>query len=322
MRRRAEYASAPRGSGVASNHSSTEDADGAANKRSKEQPSAGGNIAITPAKVIGTIVAVFCIMLIISGNNEWPPKKRRLRQPPLIRGQMMLPSKEDEIARQRERDNTNLVKMHERDIEQERQAYDRAVQQPAMLLSRDPQGVQVTADVGGNLGPPSVLNQAVPGNDWLKDRWQAASDMHGTEIKGQHWVELDFTQMREQDVAFWPAYAILDWETAVSTDYVVSGRRRLEDDGDAWTVLFDSKKHAYDTTTSGKSPGVKKEMPLHNIHNATLKQRLSPEAVKLDIREEPKLIDAIRIVIRSSDHGWGVSLWQVDIYGWKGDKIL
>ena len=314
MRRRAEYASAPRGgSGVASssNHSSTEDADGAAantsSKRSKEQPS-----AITPASVIGTIVAVFFVMLIVSGNNEWPPKKRRLRQPPFIRGQMMLPPKEDEIARQRERDNMNLVNMHEREKELEPQTYERAMQQPAVLLSRDPQGVQVTTDVGGNLGPPSVLNQVVPGKDWLKDRWQAASDMHGTEIKGQHWVELDFTQMREQDEAFWPAYAILDWETAVSTDYVVSGRRMLEDDvddGDTWTVLFDSKKHAYDTTTSGKSPGVKKEMPLHYIHNATL-------------RQEPKLIDAIRIVIRSSDHGWGVSLWQVDIYGWKANETL
>ena len=311
MRRRAEYASAPRGgSGVASssNHSSTEDADGAAantsSKRSKEQPS-----AITPASVIGTIVAVFFIVLIISGNNEWPPKKRRLRQPPFIRGQMMLPSKEEEIAIQRERDNMNLVKMQKQEKEQERQAYERAMQQLAVLLSRDPQDVQVTTDVGGNLGPPSVLNQVVPGKDWLKDRWQAASDMHGTEIKGQHWVELDFTQMREQHAAFWPAYAVLDWETALSTDYVVSGRRRLADEGDAWTVLFDSMKHAYDTTTSGKSPGVKKKMPLHYIHNATL-------------RQEPKLIDAIRIVIRSSDHGWGVSLWQVDIYGWKADETL
>lgn len=310
MRRRAEYASATRGgSAVASpsNHSSTEDADGAGantSKRSKEQPS-----AITPASVIGTIVAFFFIVLIISGNNEWPPKKRRLRQPPFVRGQMMLPSKEEEITRQREQDNINLAKMHEREKGQERQAYERAIKQPAVLLSRDPQGVEVTADVGGNLGPPSVLNQVVPGSDWLKDRWQAASDMHGTEIKGQHRVELDFTRMREQHAAFWPAYAVLDWETAVSTDYVLSGRRRLTDEGDAWTVLFDSKKHAYDTTTSGKSPGVKKEMPLHYIHNATL-------------RQEPKLIDAIRIVIRSSDHGWGVSLWQVDIYGWKGDKML
>jgi hypothetical protein len=144
--------------------------------------------------------------------------------------------------------------------------------------------------------------------------------MHGTEIKGEHWVELDFFRMREQGETFWPAYAMLDWETAVSTDYVIYGRRGMEDESDSWKVLFDSKKHAYDTTTLGKSPGVKQEMPLHYIHNVTLKKRISP--VEVSIKEKPKLIDAIRIVIRSSDHGWGVSLWQVDIYGWKGGDIL
>ena len=124
--------------------------------------------------------------------------------------------------------------------------------------------------------------------------------MHGTEIKGQHWVELDFTQMREQHAAFWPAYAVLDWETALSTDYVVSGRRRLADEGDAWTVLFDSKKHAYDTTTSGKSPGVKKEMPLHYIHNATL-------------RQEPKLIDAAISKVGSAE--WQYSTITPELNG-------
>mmetsp|Transcript_2751 Transcript_2751/g.8078 ORF Transcript_2751/g.8078 Transcript_2751/m.8078 type:complete len:211 (-) Transcript_2751:61-693(-) len=207
----------------------------------------------------------------------------------------------------------NPVK-HQQEKEEEQQEHDRLVQQPAALLSRDA-GVNVMADVGGNLGPPSVLNQVNPGGDWIKDRWQAASDMHGTEIKGKHWIEIDFFSLRDQDIAFWPAYAILDWETAVSTDYVIYGRRGLEDESHSWTVFFDSKKHAYETTTSGKSPGVKKDMPLHYVHNVTLKERLSPEAIKFGIHEEPKRIDAIRIVIRSSDHGWGVSLWQVDIYG-------
>jgi hypothetical protein len=31
-----------------------------------------------------------------------------------------------------------------------------------------------TADVRGNLGPASVVIQKSPGNDWIKDRWQAA----------------------------------------------------------------------------------------------------------------------------------------------------
>lgn len=37
--------------------------------------------------------------------------------------------------------------------------------------------VSVTCDTRGNLGPCSVVVQASPGSDWLKDRWQAASDM-------------------------------------------------------------------------------------------------------------------------------------------------
>ena len=321
MRRRAEFASSPRSSGVASasDHSSIGE-DDAAGKHSKADHN-NGNIAVTPARVVGAVIAVFVIILIVSGNSEWPPKNKRLRQPPFIHGQLNH-WKEGDIARQRGKDNMNLIKGHEREEEEERQEHDRAALQPAALLSRDPQGVHVTADVGGNLGPPSVLNQVNPGNDWLNDRWQAASDMHGTEIKGSHWIEMDFSALREQGIAFWPAYAILDYETAVSTDYVIYGRRR-EDASDSWTVFFDSKKHEYDTTTSGKSPGVKKDMPLHYVHNVTLKERPSPEALNDGIHEEPKPIDAVRILIRSSDHGWGVSLWQIDTYGWKsGDGFV
>ena len=306
MRRRAEFASSPRSSGVASasDHSSIGE-DDAAGKHSKADHN-NGNIAVTPARVVGAVIAVFVIILFVSGNSEWPPKNRRLRQPPFIHGQI---------------DNINLIEGHTRE-KGERQEHDRAALEPAALLSRDRQGVHVTADVKGNLGPPSVLNQVNPGNDWLNDRWQAASDMHGTEIKGSHWIEMDFSALREQGIAFWPAYVILDWETAVSTDYVIYGRRR-EDASDSWTVFFDSKKHEYDTTTSGKSPGVKKDMPLHYVHNVTLKEQLSPEAITDGIHGEPKLVDVIRILIRSSDHGWGVSLWQIDIYGLKvGDGFV
>ena len=66
-------------------------------------------------------------------------------------------------------------------------------QQPqSKLLSRNP-NIVITSSTRGNLGPPSVLNQNPPGKDWLKDRWQAASDMHGTAIKGSHWVLFDFS---------------------------------------------------------------------------------------------------------------------------------
>ena len=70
------------------------------------------------------------------------------------------------------------------------------------LLSRmvDDNGksyVTITSSARGNLGPSSVLNQDPPGKDWLKDRWQAASDMGGTAIPGCHWVKLDFSRLLE-----------------------------------------------------------------------------------------------------------------------------
>jgi hypothetical protein len=66
----------------------------------------------------------------------------------------------------------------------------------ATLLSA---GAAVTTDTRGNLGPPEVMTQAVPGTDWIKDRWQAASDMGGTAIPGEHWVVIDLGKKVKQN---------------------------------------------------------------------------------------------------------------------------
>merc|ERR1712161_58961 len=47
------------------------------------------------------------------------------------------------------------------------------------LVSRLENNVVATSDVRGNLGPISVVIQSKPGSDWIHDRWQAASNMHG-----------------------------------------------------------------------------------------------------------------------------------------------
>jgi len=57
-------------------------------------------------------------------------------------------------------------------------------------LTRNPRAT-ATTDTRGNLGPAEVMLQDPPGDDWIKDRWQAASDMGGTAIAGEHWVEID-----------------------------------------------------------------------------------------------------------------------------------
>lgn len=74
-------------------------------------------------------------------------------------------------------------------------------------------------DVRGNLGPASVVVQAKPGTDWIHDRWQAASDMHGSQIPGAHWIQLEF--QFENGVGVVADRIILDWETAYADEYVL-----------------------------------------------------------------------------------------------------
>jgi hypothetical protein len=162
------------------------------------------------------------------------------------------------------------------------------------LISRR-RDVVITADVRGNLGPASVLNQDPPGTDWIKDRWQAASDMHGTAIKGAHWVIVEFVSPIIMD------HVVLDWEAALSKDYRIEVGRHGEEE---WTVIFDTNKDKYDSHESGQSPGVKTKTPLHITHNISVPA------------EDSHAFNRLRIWIRSSSHGWGVSLWQVDVYGW------
>jgi len=94
------------------------------------------------------------------------------------------------------------------------------------LVSRDP-GVIVTSSTRGNLGPPSVLNQDPPGEDWIGDRWQAASDMGGTAIPGRHWILVDFfssSSSSSSSSSVFVSKIVLDWETAYAEDYRVEGR--------------------------------------------------------------------------------------------------
>jgi len=74
-------------------------------------------------------------------------------------------------------------------------------------------GRPATADVRGNLGPPTVLTDEKEPVDWLTDRWQAALNMQGTPIPGEHWVQIDLGS---------PCIitrVVLDWETAWSTHW-------------------------------------------------------------------------------------------------------
>ena len=170
--------------------------------------------------------------------------------------------------------------------------------------------VVATADVRGNLGPVEVVVQSRPGTDWIHDRWQAASDMHGTAIKGAHWIQLDFGH---EIVA---TKIVLDWEAAYSDKYLLEASLEpITDDSPSekrWTV-FDTTKPAHKerltVKEAGQSPGVKTKTPLHVIHT------LYPLASHKPLRY-------LRLYILKSSMGWGVSLWQFDVIGWKQEEEL
>ena len=75
-------------------------------------------------------------------------------------------------------------------------------------------GCVARCDVRGNLGECGVILNR--GDDWLKDRWQAASDMGGTAIPGPHKVEIEFGR----DVRV--CSVEIDWETAYAEDYTIA----------------------------------------------------------------------------------------------------
>jgi hypothetical protein len=156
-------------------------------------------------------------------------------------------------------------------------------------------GITVTASVRGNLGPPSVILS--DGQDWIKDRWQAASDMHGTAIKGSQWVELSFDRQIQV------TKVVLDWEAAFSKDYRLESKNNSDEN--EWTVLYDGGDPLQESKRSveefGQSPGVKTKTPLHVVHTI------------YPLKGEP--FQVLRIYIRKPAHGWGVSLWKVNVYG-------
>lgn len=99
--------------------------------------------------------------------------------------------------------------------------------------------VEAICDARGNLGPCSVVIQDPPGQDWLKDRWQAASDMGGTAIPGAHWIVLDFHRLVQV------TKVVIDWETAHADAYLIQSRQNLSSSENishcGWDFVFDNR---------------------------------------------------------------------------------
>ena len=145
-------------------------------------------------------------------------------------------------------------------------------------------GCVARCDVRGNLGECGViLNRA---DDWLKDRWQAASDMGGTAIPGPHKVEIDLGR----DVRV--CSVEIDWETAYAKDYTIAA--------DGVRVFDGAAPGGRRERTSGASPGVKGR-PLHVVHDITLDACVRARALTIDINRGAT--------------PWGVSIWHVSVMG-------
>ena len=148
--------------------------------------------------------------------------------------------------------------------------------------------------------------------------------MHGTAIKGDHWIEMDFGEEKREgtsSVSGGPVIVtsiILDWETAYADKYrieasstkPISGRRHDDDQDDIW-ILYDGTDPQQQQTMRtvseyGQSPGVKEKRPLHVIHTLSL---------TTDDNKRRRPIRYLRLHILKSATGWGVSLWQFDVFG-------
>lgn len=204
--------------------------------------------------------------------------------------------------------------------------------------------LSVTADVRGNLGPIDVVIQKMPGSNWLKDRWQAASDMGGTAIPGQHFVVLDFDSgngnNNDNGGKVRISKVILDWETAYASDYRIEGtnannsvRKNYESeegDDEDWCILYDgmdpSQEYRRQVKESGRSPGVKRKMSLHIVHTIYISTDLDPDRdVNANINAnrnytscETQYFSRLRLFVEKPARPWGISLWQFSVYGWNG----
>jgi hypothetical protein len=156
---------------------------------------------------------------------------------------------------------------------------------PAVLLSA---GRPARADVRGNLADAAVVTRAAAPGDWLTDRWQAASDMGGTPIPGEHWVEVDLE--RPVDVE----RVVLIWESAFATRYTIRGRL-YEDAGWASIAL-------------GADAAEPRRDAQHIVHVLTAARCARVRFVRVDIAEP-----ATR---------WGASLWRVEVHGREADAAV
>jgi hypothetical protein len=124
--------------------------------------------------------------------------------------------------------------------------------------------------------------------DWLKDRWQAASDMSGTPIPGEHWLEVDLGEPAQLGAL------LLDWESAFATRWTLQARLRAADE---WRVV-----------ATGAEALETRRFDQHVVQELELAPASAAEAARF-----------VRLVIHEPATRWGASLWRMQVKGrWRG----
>ena len=157
------------------------------------------------------------------------------------------------------------------------------------------EGCPAKSDVRGNLGPASVITSPIK-TDWLKNRWQAALDMSGKPIPGQHWVAIDLQQVVVVD------RIVIDWETAYCEDYILECRT---DEHMDWTPL-DPYKTASNTYARAEKQ--------HIVQSITFDPKNEEN------REEQMKCQHIRLLMNKPATAWGVSIWELQVWGPSNSK--
>ena len=149
-------------------------------------------------------------------------------------------------------------------------------------------GCPATADVRGNLGPAGVVTSSKNDN-WLKDRFQFASDMNGTPIPGSHWIQIDLENDSIQ--AGQLTSARIDWETANADDYHIECASSAS--GPYTRIIFDRKNRV--AANGGK----------HILDDLDLKGTAQGDT---NCRY-------VRLFIERPATKWGASVYELKIFG-------
>ena len=183
-------------------------------------------------------------------------------------------------------------------------------------------GKNAESDVRGNLGPATVVTDPKVG-DWLKDRWQAASDMSGRPIPGNHWLTVDLGPECDDDdptsattsgalaggalpprpASCLLSGAVIDFETAFADKYFFSVRttRRTAGVVDGTGAGGDAGGWSTPVAMEGDTPR-QETSEKHIVHNLRFPgEGVSGRYVKLSFT--------------GLGSRYGVSVWRLDIKG-------